>query len=103
MTWTLLIAGFTMGAAGSLHCIGMCGPLSLALPVHHFSSTGKLFALLLYQLGRIFTYSLIGLLFGLAGRMIYISGSQQWFSIIMGSLVLVLALLYRQNLFQNTA
>ena len=94
MTWALLIAGFTMGAAGSLHCIGMCGPLSLALPVHHFSKTGKLFALLLYQLGRIITYSLIGLFLGLAGRRIYISGYQQWFSIFMGSLVLILSLLY---------
>jgi uncharacterized protein len=94
MTWTVLIAGFTIGAAGSLHCMGMCGPLSLVLPVHHFSATGKFFALLLYQLGRIITYSLIGLLFGLAGRRIYISGYQQWFSIVMGALILMLALLY---------
>jgi len=64
------------------------------LPVHHFSKAGKLGALLLYQIGRIITYTVIGLLFGLAGRMIYMAGYQQLFSIIMGSLILLLALLY---------
>ncbi|MCY7311882.1 MAG: sulfite exporter TauE/SafE family protein, partial [Chitinophagaceae bacterium] len=39
-----MIAGFTLGAAGSLHCVGMCGPLSLALPVHHLSKTKKFFS-----------------------------------------------------------
>ncbi len=94
MLWPVIISGFTLGAAGSLHCVGMCGPLSLALPVHHLSKTKKFFSLLLYQFGRIITYSLIGLIFGLAGRRIYISGYQQWFSIGMGILVLSLAILY---------
>jgi uncharacterized protein len=94
MLWPVLISGFTLGAAGSLHCVGMCGPLSLALPVHHLSKAQKFFSLLLYQLGRIITYSTIGLLFGLAGRRIYIAGYQQWFSIIMGTVVLSLAVLY---------
>jgi sulfite exporter TauE/SafE len=94
MLWPVIISGFTLGAAGSLHCVGMCGPLSLALPVQHLSKTKKFFSLLLYQFGRIITYSAIGLLFGLAGRRIYISGYQQWFSIGMGLLVLTLAVLY---------
>ena len=94
MIWPVMIAGFTLGAAGSLHCVGMCGPLSLALPVYNLSNTKKFFSLLFYQFGRIITYSIIGLLFGLAGRRIYISGYQQWFSIGMGILVLTLAILY---------
>lgn len=89
-----MIAGFTLGAAGSLHCVGMCGPLSLALPVHYLPKTRKLISLLLYQSGRVITYSIIGLLFGFAGRRIYIAGYQQWFSIGMGMLVLTLAILY---------
>jgi sulfite exporter TauE/SafE len=89
-----MITGFTLGAAGSLHCVGMCGPLSLALPTYHLSKTKKFLSLLVYQFGRIITYSLIGLVFGLAGRRIYISGYQQWFSIGMGVLVLILAVLY---------
>ncbi len=94
MLWAAMISGFTLGAAGSLHCVGMCGPLSLALPTRHLSKTQQFFSLLIYQLGRIITYSLIGLIFGLAGRRIYISGYQQGFSIGLGILVLVLAMLY---------
>lgn len=100
MLWPVMISGFVLGVAGSLHCVGMCGPLSLALPVHHLPPIQKFTSLLLYQLGRIITYSIIGLLFGLAGRRIYISGYQQWFSIGMGVLVLTLATLY---FFRNRA
>lgn len=94
MLWPVLISGFTLGAAGSLHCIGMCGPLSLALPIHHFSAFKKTLSLLLYQFGRITTYSFIGLLFGLAGRRIYMGGFQQSFSIVIGALTLIFAFLY---------
>lgn len=94
MLWPVLISGFTLGAAGSLHCIGMCGPLSLALPVSQFSAAKKFLSLLVYQAGRVITYSLIGLLFGLAGRRLYLAGYQQAFSIGIGVLLLVMALLY---------
>jgi hypothetical protein len=72
----------------------MCGPLSLALPVNHLSKPQKVFYLFLYQLGRIITYAIIGLVFGLAGRRIYFSGYQQWFSIGMGIIILLLTILY---------
>ncbi len=94
MLWPVLISGFVLGSAGSLHCIGMCGPLSLALPIQHLSRAKKFFSLLLYQFGRIITYSAIGLVFGLAGRRIYIAGYQQYFSIIMGALIIGLSILY---------
>lgn len=94
MIWAAMISGLTLGAAGSLHCVGMCGPLSLALPTGHLSRTQQFFSLFVYQLGRVITYSSIGLLFGLAGRRIYISGYQQWFSIGLGILVLLLAAFY---------
>lgn len=94
MQTAALIAGFALGAAGSMHCVGMCGPLSLALPTHHLKPAGKFFALLLYQLGRVVTYSALGLLTGLAGRRIYIAGYQQWFSIAAGTGIAFAALLY---------
>lgn len=94
MSLAVTIAGFTLGAAGSLHCMGMCGPLSMALPVGTFSRSGKFFALLLYQAGRVLTYSLIGLLFGLAGRQLFLAGYQQGFSILLGSIVLLAAFFY---------
>src|SRR6185369_6480895 len=49
---------------------------------------------LLYQVGRVITYSTLGLIFGLAGRRVYLAGFQQWFSIVMGMLILVLIAQY---------
>ena len=94
MLLAVIIAGLSLGAVSSLHCVGMCGPLALALPVHHLSKARQLISLFLYQLGRIITYSAFGLLFGLAGRTIYVAGIQQWFSIVMGMVVLLLVILY---------
>jgi len=92
--WMIVTGGFVLGFAGSLHCIGMCGPLALALPVNHLSPVRKIISVLLYQAGRVITYTLLGLIFGLAGRMVYISGFQQSFSIGIGVLILVSLLYY---------
>ncbi len=94
MLWPSLLAGFTLGLASSLHCIGMCGPLSIALPTLSLSKTKKFSSLLLYQFGRIITYAVLGLIFGLAGRGFYTAGVQQWFSVILGVLVLISAVIY---------
>ena len=94
MNGALLISGIVLGAAGSLHCIGMCGPLCLMLPVQQASPRKKMVLILSYHGGRIFTYSILGLLIGLVGRTSYLAGYQRWFSIGAGALALVLALLY---------
>jgi uncharacterized protein len=105
MLSAIIIAGLSLGAVSSLHCVGMCGPLALALPVHHLSKPRQLLSLFLYQFGRIITYSAFGLLFGLAGRTIYVAGFQQWFSIVLGIMVLLLVVLYwvYKNPLQPTA
>jgi len=72
----------------------MCGPLVLALPVHHMRREKQAFAVVLYNAGRIITYSLIGLLLGLAGRRIYLAGFQQWFTISLGIVMLLAAFRY---------
>jgi len=94
MIWQLIIAGFTLGTISSLHCVGMCGPLSLALPIQYLFKAQRIVAILLYQVGRIITYSTLGLVFGLAGRRVYVAGFQQWFSIGMGVLILFLLIQY---------
>jgi sulfite exporter TauE/SafE len=91
---TAISAGFALGLLGSLHCVGMCGPLSLALPVHQLSLPRKAGALLLYHLGRIITYALIGLAFGLAGRRLYLAGMQQTVSVILGVIMVLAAVQY---------
>ncbi|ODT52746.1 MAG: hypothetical protein ABS68_07605 [Niastella sp. SCN 39-18] len=92
--WQFIAGGFVLGFFSSMHCVGMCGPLAMALPVHHLSHLKRFTVLLLYQFGRIVTYASLGLLFGFAGRHIYIAGFQQWFSIGIGILIFVLLILY---------
>jgi sulfite exporter TauE/SafE len=54
---------FMLGFLGTGHCVGMCGPLVLALP----TQTGGLRSHLLYHFGRITTYMMIGAILGAVG------------------------------------
>ena len=92
--FTVFSAGILLGLAGSLHCVGMCGPLAFGLPVHQLTPARKAVALGMYHAGRIFTYSLLGLVFGLAGRKLYLAGMQQMVSIVLGCVVLFFTVQY---------
>lgn len=83
-----ITGGLILGSFSSLHCIGMCGPLALALPVQHLSVMQQRLAALMHNLGRITTYSLLGVIFGLAGRSLQLVGFQQWLSIISGAVII---------------
>ncbi len=82
-----------LGLLSSLHCIGMCGPIALALPLNRNSPTKALAGNLLYQLGRISTYVTLGLIFGLLGKSLQLAGFQKSVSIGLGLLMIVFALL----------
>ena len=85
-----IFAGLVIGFFGSFHCIGMCGPIALALPVPQ-SSNFKFFAgRIIYNLGRVLSYALMGLLFGFIGEKLIISGFQQTLSIFLGIFILVI-------------
>ncbi|MBN2172927.1 MAG: sulfite exporter TauE/SafE family protein [Bacteroidales bacterium] len=84
-----LITAFTIGLVGSLHCLGMCGPIAVALPLSKRSWSMKVAGGLLYNIGRIITYGIMGGLFGLLGRGIQLAGLQQWASIGLGIIMIV--------------
>jgi sulfite exporter TauE/SafE len=88
-------AAFGLGLLGSLHCAGMCGPIALALPFNQETGYKQLFGNVLYQGGRIVTYSFIGLLFGLIGRGFSLAGIQQPLSIAIGVAMIITVLLPR--------
>lgn len=99
-----ILAAFFIGFFGSLHCIGMCGPIAIALPVPKSSPpdgragnisfiTGRL----LYNLGRVVTYSFLGALFGLLGDRIALTGTQQIVSIALGVIIIIAVLLPQKN------
>jgi sulfite exporter TauE/SafE len=86
---TVITIAFTMGLIGSLHCIGMCGPLALSLPIQHQRLAPKLVGALLYNLGRATTYTSAGLLFGFIGQTVSFAGAQNKISIVLGLLILI--------------
>ncbi len=90
--WT----GFAVGLLGSLHCVGMCGPIVLALPVFGESQFKIMLGRILYNLGRVVTYSFIGAMFGLFGNRLVLFGLQQNLSIILGAIIMIYILTPRK-------
>jgi len=64
----IMLVGFLIGFLGSAHCLGMCGGLVIATGTHRIQNKrDRYFNLLTYNLGRICSYSLLGLIAGLIG------------------------------------
>lgn len=101
MLLTFLYA-LTLGFIGSFHCIGMCGPIALTLPVQHLDGNRKMAGILLYNAGRISAYSGIGIASGWLGRQFYIVGIQQWLSITLGCALLLAVILQKTRLHIDT-
>lgn len=87
--WTAIVAGFV----GSFHCIGMCGPIAMAIPVPRQQARLRLMAGVLYNLGRITTYGLLGALAGLLGEGLFLAGSQRLMSVLLGSFIILMIVL----------
>ena len=86
MLWTALV----LGLAGSFHCIGMCGPIAFVIPIDRSSKVKMTFQIVLYHVGRMLTYGIIGMLFGLVGKGLYMAGFQQRLSILIGVIMILL-------------
>ncbi|MCK0146117.1 sulfite exporter TauE/SafE family protein [Arenibacter sp. F26102] len=89
----MLLSAFIMGLMGSFHCVGMCGPIAFMLPVDHNNPAKKLLQVFLYHLGRLTSYSILGLIFGFLGKGLYVFGIQQRLSIIIGVLMITVILI----------
>jgi sulfite exporter TauE/SafE len=79
---------FAIGLLGSLHCAAMCGPLMLALPAPAGGAGRFVSGRVIYQLGRVVTYCLLGVAAGLLGKSVYLAGLQRWLSIALGIAIL---------------
>lgn len=88
-----LMVAFSIGLLGSLHCLGMCGPIAMALPFGREKGIRRFTGNYLYQVGRLTTYFFIGILAGLIGNGFSMAGLQQPFSIVMGVLMVLLAII----------
>jgi sulfite exporter TauE/SafE len=89
MTLDLLIAALVFGLLTGFHCAGMCGPIAISLPLSDESWAHRTVGSLIYNFGRIITYSLMGAVFGLLGQGFKMAGFQQWLSVAIGALMIL--------------
>ncbi|WP_405295767.1 sulfite exporter TauE/SafE family protein [Algibacter sp. Ld11] len=89
----MLFSAFILGLLGSFHCVGMCGPIAFMLPVDRNNALKKVLQIGIYHFGRLLAYSIIGLVFGLIGKSLYLFGFQQQLSIFIGILMILVVLI----------
>jgi hypothetical protein len=89
----MLYSAIILGLLSSLHCIGMCGPIAMMLPLDRNNPAKKAAQLLLYHAGRLTAYCTLGLVFGLLGKGLHLAGMQQQLSIIAGLLMILIVLI----------
>ena len=89
----MILSALILGLMGSLHCVGMCGPIAFMLPVDRTNNFKKLGQIFIYHFGRLMAYAIIGLVFGLVGKGLSIFGAQQKLSIAIGVLMILVVLI----------
>jgi sulfite exporter TauE/SafE len=85
MVLTALILGF----AGSLHCLGMCSPLAIAVTS---SSKTAIKSKLIYNAGRIFSYGMLGTAFAGMGFVIALAKLQFVFTILVAVFLIMMGI-----------
>ena len=93
----MLLSALILGLMGSLHCVGMCGPIAFMLPVDRTNNYKKFGQIFIYHFGRLLAYGIIGLVFGLLGKGLSIFGMQQKLSIAIGIIVILIVLIPYQT------
>lgn len=94
----MLYTAFLFGLISSFHCVGMCGPIAMLLPVDRSNQAKKVTQILTYHFGRLTAYGSMGLLFGLLGKGFFMAGIQQKLSIVIG-IVMIVVVLIPENIF----
>lgn len=89
----MLYTAFIFGLISSFHCIGMCGPIAMMLPVDRDNQAKKVTQIITYHLGRLTAYASIGLVFGLLGRGLFLAGMQQKLSLFIGVAMILVILI----------
>ncbi|NJN41333.1 MAG: sulfite exporter TauE/SafE family protein [Flammeovirgaceae bacterium] len=75
----MYITALMLGLAGSLHCAGMCSPLVVAVHAKNPFLASKLF----YNSGRVFMYSVLGLIVGFLAVCFNHSRYKMWYPLVL--------------------
>ena len=94
----MLYTALIFGLISSFHCVGMCGPIAMMLPVDRTNQAKKVSQIITYHLGRLTAYGSIGLLFGLLGRGFFMAGLQQKLSLFIGIAMILVVLIPEKKL-----
>jgi uncharacterized protein len=84
-----LTTALILGLLSNIHCLGMCGPIAFLLPLNKSTRSTKIAGIVVYNLGRISNYTLLGLLFGVFGQGLRLGKFQQYAAIGFGILILL--------------
>ncbi|WP_100641357.1 sulfite exporter TauE/SafE family protein [Alteromonas facilis] len=98
-----LFAAFLIGLAGGVHCLGMCGGITVALQSAIPRNANPLIYSLSYHLGRIASYAVAGALAGYVGTIISHASKSHGLSIltILSGIMLVLLGSYIGNWYRG--
>lgn len=89
MDFQIIGAALILGLVTGIHCIGMCGPIAISLPLKETSKFSKISSAILYNLGRALTYAIMGMVFGFFGQSFAMAGFQKWVGIVMGTIMVL--------------
>lgn len=92
MEIAIILSALGLGFASGFHCIGMCGPIALSMGLTKKQAANYYLQNLTYQFGRIFTYAILGLILGIVGEGFQMAGFQQYLTVGVGILLILMAL-----------
>lgn len=88
----MLYTALIFGLVSSFHCVAMCGPIAVMLPLDRRNEAKRVVQLITYFLGKTLAYASLGLLFGIVGKGFFLGGMQQQLSIIVGFFIIIIAI-----------
>jgi sulfite exporter TauE/SafE len=91
MNSLIIAAAFTLGIASSLHCLGMCGPLVMAVPFPHLKN--RVLSKSLYFVGKALAYVFLGAIIGTLGLKAIWGNAQQYVAVFSGIILVLFTLL----------
>ncbi len=87
----IFISAILLGLASNFHCLGMCGPIAIAIPLDRSNNWTIFKGIIQYNSGRIATYSFLGLIMGSIGLSVESIGWLQVLSVVAGVTIILYA------------
>lgn len=87
-----MFSAVAFGFATGFHCIGMCGPIALSMGMTKTQALKYQLQNIIYNLGRIVMYALLGAILGIVGKGFEVVGVQRYVTIAVGVMFVLMAI-----------